>query len=225
MITEPKLKSYRNSEFLEFISSTIELVNRSGIVALDPPKAALEVAYNNLDNSFKVSQGSLLTATVQELDVRRDDAVRGLRGLAKAYTYHFDTDKKAAGIAIFQAINKYSGNIAQLNYQAQTATLKSLSGDFEDDAVLAAAIVTLDLAAWTAELKNANIDFETKYLDRVTDQANKKVAPVSEQRPAAIEAYNTLIQHIQANHILNPSAALTELIGQLNELVMKYNAL
>jgi hypothetical protein len=225
MIKEPRLKTYRNSEFLEFVSSTIELVNRSGLIILDNPKSDLENAYKDLDKSFKASQGSNLTATVQELDARRDDAIRGLRALSKAYTYHFDADKKAAGAALLKTIDKYSGNIAQLNYQAETATLKSLVGDFNNDADLAAAIVTLELTTWVTELNNANVDFETKYLDRVTDTASKQTVAVREHRPAAIEAYQTLIKHIEANNVLSPSAALTDLIGQLNELVNKYNAL
>ncbi len=225
MISEPKLKTYRNSEFIAFMNDTLGLLTRANIAALSSSQADLQTAYDALDTSFKVSQGSLLTASVRELDARRDAALRGIHAAAKAYSFHYDEATQAAAVAVTKAISKYGSRIAQLNYQAQTATLKSLVNDFENDADLTAALTTLHLTAWTAELKNANIDFETKYLDRVTDQANKKVSPVSEQRPAAIEAYNTLIQHIQANHILNPSAALTELIGQLNELVMKYNAL
>ena len=225
MISEPKLKTYRNDEFIAFMNDILVLLTRANIAALSTAQGELQTAYDALDTSFKVSQGSLLTASVQELDARRDAALRGIHAAAKAYSFHYDEATQAAAVAVTKAISKYGTRIAQLSYQAQTATLKSLVNDFENDADLTAALNTLNLTAWTAELKAANTAFEEKYLDRVTDQANKKVSPVSEHRPVAIEAYNTLVQHIQANNILNPSATLTELIGQLNELVVKYNAL
>ncbi|MFK7949480.1 MAG: DUF6261 family protein [Saprospiraceae bacterium] len=225
MISEPKLKTYRNSEFIAFMNDTLGLLTRANIAALSSPQADLQTAYDGLETSFKVSQGSLLTASIQELDARRDAAIRGIHQAAKAYSFHYEEATQVAAIAVAKAISKYGTRIAQLNYQAQTATLKSLIKDFENDADLTAALTTLNLSTWVAELKAANIAFEEKYLDRVTDKANKKVAPVSEQRPAAMTAYATVVQHIQANQILNPSAALTELVGQLNELVVKYNAL
>lgn len=225
MISEPKLKTYRNSEFIAFINDTLGLLTRANIAALSSPQANLQTAYDDLETSFKVSQGSLLTASVQELDARRDAAIRGINQAAKAYSFHYDEATQSAAVAVTKAISKYGTRIAQLNYQAQTATLKSLVKDFENDADLTAALTSLNLTAWVAELKNANTDFEAKYLDRVTDKANKKTTPVSEHRPAAIAAYDTMVQHIQANNILSPSTALTELIGQLNELVLKYNVL
>ena len=226
MIKEPKLKSYRNAEFLEFISSTIALVTRSGVTVLEGAKGNLETAYKDLDAAFKVNQGSALTASVQELDARRDNAIRGIRGMAKSYTYHFNPDKKAAGALLLKAMDKYSNNIAQLNYPAETAALKSLIGDFNADADLTAAIALLpDITEWVTELNEANLDFDAIYLDRVTDVAGKQTRPVSDFRPAAIEAYQTLVKHIEANSVLNPSAALTNLINQLNELVTKYDAL
>jgi len=225
MISEPKLKTYRNSEFIAFINDTLGLLTRANIAALSTAQAELQTAYDALETSFKVSQGSLLTVSVQELDARRDAAIRGIHSMAKAYTFHYDEAMASAGTAVSKAISKYGSRIAQLNYQAQTATLKSLIKDFENDADLTAALATLNLADWTTEMKAANTAFEEKYLDRVTDTAGKKVVPVSEQRPAAIAAYDTVVKHIQANEILNPSATLTELIGQLSELVTKYNNL
>jgi hypothetical protein len=225
MISEPKLRTYRNDEFIAFMNDTLALLTRANIAALSTAQGELQTAYDALETSFKVSQGSLLTASVQDLDARRDAAIRGIHSTAKAYAFHYDTTMQSAGVAVSKAISKYGSRIAQLNYQAQTATLKSLIKDFEADADLTAALALLNLDTWVAEMKAANIAFEEKYLDRVTDQAGKKVAPVSEQRPAAIAAYDTVVKHIQANEILNPSAALTELQGQLSELVTKYNGL
>lgn len=225
MLPTPNFRAYRNSEFIAFIGDVVELSKRNNIAELASQQAELETEYLQLDRAFKVSQGSLITTDIRSLDARRDAAIRGIRGVVVAYRYHFDAGAQAAANLLLQAIDKYGKQIASMNYQAQTATLKSLIQDLEVDADLTAALTSLHLTDWVAELKTANETFETTYLDRVRDNANKKMAPVSEYRPAAVEAYTTFVKHIEANNILNPSAALTDLIGQLQQLIEKYNVL
>ena len=223
MISTPSLKRYRNSEFIAFFSDVLQFVNTANITALTTPLVSLQNAYDDLGNSFKVSKGSLITESIQALDARRDVAVKGIRMSAKAFMYHFDDDIKAAATAVFQNIIKYGSRLTELNYQGETASLKSLIKDFENDTTLTAALTTLNLSAWVAELKTANESFEQKYLERITDNADKKVTAVGEHRPAAITAYQNLVKHIEANAVLNPSDELTVLINNLEELVGKYN--
>lgn len=223
MISTPSLKRYRNSEFIAFLNDVLQLANTANITALETPLAELQSVYNDLETSFKVSKRSLITESIQALDARRDAALKGIRMTAKAYTYHFENSFKEAATAVFQAIIKYGSRLTELNYQSETASLKSLIKDFENDTSLTTALTTLQLSAWVTELKTVNQNFETKYLERVTDNASKKVVAVKEHRPAAIAAYEQLIKHIDANTILNPSEALTTLASNLEELIGKYN--
>lgn len=223
MISTPNLRRYRNSEFVAFMNDVIKLVDTANIAALANSLSALQTTYDDLETSFKVSQGSTITATVQDLDARRDAAIKGIRAVVKGYAYHFDTAMQSASTLVLQTIDKYGRQLNELNYQAQTASLKSLIKDIENDADLTAALTSLHLAVWFAEMKTANEAFEQKYLERVTDNAAKKVVPVSEQRPPATAAYETLVKHIEANNVLNPSPELSALANALNELITKYN--
>jgi hypothetical protein len=223
MISIPNLRRYRNSEFVAFMNDVIQLVDAANIAALANPLSALQTAYGDLETSFKVSQGSMITASIQELDARRDAAIKGIRAVTKAYVYHFDATFQSAGTLVLQTIDKYGRQISELNYQAQTASLKSLIKDIENDTDLTAALTTLHLTSWFAEMKTANEAFEQKYLERVTDSAAKKVAPVNEERPQAMAAYQTLMKHIEANTILNASPELSALTNSLNGLITKYN--
>jgi hypothetical protein len=225
MLTTAKLKSYRIAELLEFLAGTIEIIDRSELTVLDSAKSDLIEAYKTLDDSFKVSQGSRITETVQTLDARRDDAIMGVAQLVKAFTYHFRPELAAAAKLMQKEINKYGVNIAKLNYQAQTAAIKSLLQDFENDGELRAAVSILQLTEWLTELKTANDAFATAYINRVADVVDKKVPPVSDLRPAAHAAFDKLKQHLQANTVLNPSKTLNTVVAQLNELIQKYNAL
>lgn len=220
---EPRLTSYRNDEFIAYIKASVELLTRANIPALVNVQADLQAAYDDLEHSFKVQRGSLLTATLQELDSRRDRAIRGLLNVVKAYGLHYDSSIVTAAMLLERAIVNYGTQIYTFNYQAETSTIVSLVNDFESDPDLVAALTLLNLTGWKDELKAANTDFEIKYLDRISEDVTKQVTPVSELRPAAIDAYGNLLQHVQANNVLNPSPALTTLIEELNRLAEKYN--
>ena len=159
MLTEAKLKLYRNSEFIGFIRNTIELINHSGLTILDDAKASLTLAHKYLDTSFKVSTGSNITTTVQELDARRDAAITGLAMISKAYTYHFDPEISKAGVLVSKEISKYGGRIAQQTYQAETTSLESLVKDFDTDTEVKAALTLLGLDTWVTELNTSTEAF------------------------------------------------------------------
>jgi hypothetical protein len=225
MLNIPRLSVYRNTEFIGFMTDVLDFANAANVAALTDKVAALQSNIDIMNNSFKAATHSDLTKDVQALDLRRDNAIKGIKTIATAHRFYANEANINASTSIVNSIDKYGQNIARFNYQAQTVTLQSLINDWENDADFQAALTLLHLNDWVAELKTANEAFKTIYQDRVTDMANKQRTAVSELRPATTEAYITLVKHIEANDILNPSAALTNLIGQLNELVNKYNAI
>lgn len=222
-MVEPRLKSYRNDEFIGYIKSSLELLTKANIPALSTVQTALQAAYDELELSFKINKGSLLTATIQELDARRDAAIRGILNVVRGYSLHYDENIKSAAFLIERAIVNYGRKIYALNYQAETSTVQSLVNEFENDADLVAALTLLNMTGWKDELKTANTDFENKYLDRISEDVVKDLPPVSELRPVAIDAYYDVLQHIQANNVLNPSPDLTTLTEELERLAEKYN--
>jgi hypothetical protein len=225
MIGEARVKKYRNAEFIGFMRSTVELIDKYNLTVLAAVKQDLVDAHKNLDLSFKVSSGSRITATVQELDARRDEAITGLTGVCKFYTYHYDPAIKNASALVHKEIMKYGAGVARQTYQSETESLLSLVKDFETDVALKAALTLLGLDAWVAELKAANLAFNEAYLARVGDVAEKKVAPVTDYRPAAVAAYDKLVQHAKAFSIATPSEGLTSFVKELAELERKYDGL
>ena len=220
---EPRFRLYRNDEFIAYIKASLDLLTRANIPALSTAQTTLQAAYDELELSFKINKGSLLTATIQELDTRRDNAIRGILNVVRGYSLHYDAAVKSAAFLIERSIVNYGTKIYTFNYQAETSTIVSLVNDFEGDPDLVAALTLLNLTGWKDELKTANTDFEGKYLDRINEDVTKQVTPVIELRPAAIDAYGNLLQHVQANNVLNPSPALTTLTEELNRLAEKYN--
>ncbi|MGB1205809.1 MAG: hypothetical protein ACPG5B_09195 [Chitinophagales bacterium] len=93
----------------------IELTRQTNFAPLATPSADLETAYTNLDIAFKITQGSLLTQSVQVLDTGRDLAIRSIKTIAKAYGLHYKETYRLAA-AILQELNKYNRSIHTLSY-------------------------------------------------------------------------------------------------------------
>jgi len=112
-----------------------------------------------------------------------------------------------------------------MNTQAETATLNSIHGDWEIKTELKAAITKLNLTAWVAELKTANNLFQQKFLARTQEYGAASPETLRAKRDETIAAYYELRNFIDAYEVIQPGAAITKLINELNALIEQYNAL
>jgi Family of unknown function (DUF6261) len=224
-ITTPAYGLYRNSEFIRYMKNVFTICsnNNPKLLKIDAQADALMAATTPLDDLFMIDRGNLLTAELQAIDLRRDEAISGLRLVANAYSYHFDPAIKNAANVLAAAIDKYGAGLARLNYIAETEVIDSLIADIAADAQLAAAVTTLQLDSWITELKTANQLFDTTYINRTGSYASKPDGNLTELRLVTTKVYNELMAHITAHFTLTPSDAYTKLIGELNSLTEQYN--
>lgn len=219
-----RIDRYSNSEFLTFISNTLEILDTHALAILDTTKASLQSAYDVMDNAFKKDSASLKTKDLKTLDKRRDDALKGIKGLARYYRYHFDESLRDASDAIVRSMDKYNKNIPALRYNRQTAVINSLLDDWATDPTLTAAITLLNLDTWKAELAAANAEFEDAYLGRNQEQALKDaVASATTVRDEVEATYYGLVRRIHSHADINPSPELTALMFELNAIINKNN--
>ncbi|OED35689.1 hypothetical protein AB832_06225 [Flavobacteriaceae bacterium (ex Bugula neritina AB1)] len=221
----PYLNRYRNGEYLQYMKDILELLAKQDIDALSltNQKNALEAIINTIDTSFQQAQGSAITQEIIALDERRDRAIIGFRSVIDGYTYHFQNNMATAAKALITNISSHGDSIPRMSYQEETAILNSIVKDMETEGELSQAITTLNLGSWLAELKTANQNFTSKYLERVGEAAANQSADIPQLRGNATEAYRTLITHIQAHQTLSGTAAYTTIINQVDVLAGQYN--
>ena len=215
------LNKLSNAEFVAYMADVVTLYNRIPQPTLAPFVADLTTALIDLDAAYQIERANILTQEVQELDERRDYAIRGIKRVLEGYLLHFDEPTKRAADLLLRSMNKYNRRIDKLNYKEQTAAVKSLINDWTNDVTLSDSITLLNLLPWQQELATANTDFNTIYMDRVQDDAAKQVVPVSRQREPVGELYNNLERKTVAYHEIDPTT-YNELITGLEELIEKY---
>ena len=221
MIKSVYFNSLTKGDFIAFMSDVVTLYNRVSHPTLAPYVIALTDAVADLKTAYGQERGSVLTDSVQEMNKRRDDAIRGIKTIAKGYLFHADPTVRGAADLLLRSMNKYSKRINKLNQREKSATIKALLNEWTNDVMLADAINLLHLQDWKQELSATNTDFRTIFLDRVQGEAEKSVPPVTRQRPAVTEVYRTLKRQTLAYAQISP-VTYTPLVNDLEELIAKY---
>lgn len=227
MIQSIDLSKFRNSECVQFFSDSLKIINLNNPTLLQvlPKYDFLNTVQMELEALFKKSTENPITATIETLDTRRDRAVSGIIAVANGYSFHFDPALAGQASVILNYLKIYTTNIAQDNYNSETATITNMVSDFESRPELTASITALNLTAWKNELKAANSAFSTQYIARTQDLATASPDNLKSKRLQANEAYYELRNHIEAHATIAPSALYTKTINEINALIGQYNTL
>jgi len=225
MINSVNFKLFRKSESVQFFNDIVTLCSESNPKALniEAQFSTLSECVNSLNMNFVTDRSSEITNDLIALDQRRDKAITCLRMLTEGYTNHFDPAKSEAAKLLLQAIDKYGSRISKMNYQAETSTLENLGDVLQNDASVSDLVNKLNLSELTVEMIEANRAFNTRYLDRVREEAGQNEVATGELIKKSIACYRLLTAHIEAHNTLNSSGELSTLIDRINELIQRYN--
>ncbi|WP_430412851.1 DUF6261 family protein [Kordia sp.] len=221
----PVFSRYRNSEFLQYMKDVLEIVNDTDVDALQLTKQrdALATLANVMDNLFQQEQSSGITQELIDLDTRRDKAFMGIKASLESFGYHYDESLQSAARSLLFNLNNYGTNIPRMNYQAETAVIDSMLSDWETETNLIAAVTTVQLADWIAELKTANATFNARYIARVYEEADTPATSFTAIREDGTSAYKQLVAHMEAHATLGSNAMHQDLVNRIGTLAKQYN--
>ena len=215
-----RMTNITNGDFVAFMNNVLTLYNRVSHPTLAPYVTALSDAVVDLNAAYRQERGSYLTSSVEELDERRSNAIRGIKAVARAYAYHADSLLRQAAALLLDNMNKYDKRIDKLNYLEKSTVISALLREWTNEVMLADAINLLHLQDWKQELSAANTTFRTVYLDRVQEEGRKAIPPISKQRPAITELYRTLKRQTLAYAQISPQT-YSPIVNELEELIAK----
>lgn len=228
MITSIDLAKLRNSEFLQFMTDCLSIVNLNNATTLQVKQqySSLQAITKTIETLFKIDPSNSLSDELQALDARRDAAINGIAELINGYTYHYDAATKAHATTLSKHLAIFGIGIAKNNYQSETTILRSIINDWNTQPKLTAALTTLNLISWKTELETANNAFATKYLTRTQQLGAANPDSIRNKRVEAINAYYALRDRIDAFFTVNEGAApYSKAVNELNALITQYNTL
>ncbi|MGQ1783768.1 DUF6261 family protein [Saccharicrinis sp. GN24d3] len=226
MILNLKLTSLRNSEFVQFYTDLLAIIEKHEPIRIQIEAQYLPLKQNQdrLTEVFKQKQGSILTEEIADLDGRRDRDFVGISTLVEAYTYSYEPEKKEAAIILKDSLKSYTG-AARMNYRAETSMLNDLVEKWRSEEELVHAVETLGQQAWLKELDTSNKLFNDRFLARVQETAGNPDVKVKEIRDGMMSQYKTMLNHIKAHATLNGNESYDSLINQMNVLIEEYGKL
>lgn len=223
----PHIKSYSLLELLPFGKAYITVCtnnNPNNALSIKQFIDGFEKPLLDVGAAYAYQKDSPQTKDLIAEDIRRGRAFMGIKTEALAKTYYFDATIAKAADIVLACIKKYGKRVSDLDYNKETEVIDKLVDDFENDSTVKAAIATLGLTAWVAELKEANKLFKQKYLERTQQYASQPSKPAHELRPLAIAAFETLELQIRSRAVIDDKGKYDVLIAQLNALTQQYDA-
>lgn len=228
MIKAITLSALRNSEFAQFVSDVLGMVERNGPDAMQVQEEfdKLKAGYDVLIDLLKPIKAHVLTSELEAADSRRDMAINGISTVISGYTNHYDPSVSDHAKNLQRQLDVYGTGIARLNYQSETSTLTSLVADFKGKPEMTAAIAALNLTDWLNELDTANKAFNALYLKRAADIGTNPPESVRDKRLRIADDYYNLRDMVNSYHIIKKGAEpYATTINQVNVIIDKYNVL
>lgn len=223
-----KFIQLRNGEYVQFATSVINLLQQNDPAALGivPQLAAFQSISDLIEDLYGTYHGSRITPQIHTLDQRRGRAISGIRLYLGGLVYHYDPAISAAAHTLVRNMKLHGAGIARQNYMAETANISHIIDHWASNAKLAAAVATLQLAPWLAELQAANDAFHTQYMLRTVENAAASPTNIKEQRVLSEKLYYTLRNALGALALVhNYAQPWGNAVNDLNALIGQYKTL
>ena len=143
--------------------------NHELLLEIEKEYALYEKVYAKLTYSGKGQ-------SIAEADAKRDKLFAGIKTFLKGYEKLPSLPGHAEAMALFEIFKTYGLDLDKLNYAAETAQMNRLLADLEKPEN-AAKLKTLNLADYTAQLKQAQTDFEEMYAEQAEANADLRQLP------------------------------------------------
>jgi len=228
MINSIKLQTLRNSEYIQFFTDVLKVVSNNNPEALEVKALydALHSKANEIESLFKVSQGSMVTKEIENLDARRDKAINGVTLIIQALTYSADLTVSNYAKTLEAHLSLFGTGIAKDNYLSETTVLRNIVNDWKTKPDLKEAITTLQLLSWQTEMEQANNEFSETYSKRNDQLAGASGDKLKALRLEGNEAYyklrTRLNSYLDINEGTDPWATT---VNQINQNINNYLAL
>ena len=207
----------QNMEHYQFASRVLQLCNEAKVGKLTAVLGSLAASVADEDRVLNQPRTGADTKALEEADRKRDKSYQSLRLLVALHLNSADKAVLAAAEAVDRVMKAYP-DVAASNYDKETGLIKNLVADLRT-AALAPHVARLQAQGYINLLDADNKAFDTLFHARVKSGAPAGSFDIKPLRAATDKALNAVLRRIDALDELEPSASITALITQYNNLV------
>lgn len=181
--------------------------------------ASLDVfndALDGYDAALKESASIPSASVASAADAERDFAWRGGNAYVKAMTAHPVEATRAAAVEVKALFDKY-GDPTSLSQAEESGVLHNLTQDLQ--ALPSEKRTALALDVWIADLETKEEAFLAAVQQRTSEQSERIIGIVKQSRQKADEAYDSLVETVNALVLLEGEADYATFIDHMNVLI------
>lgn len=177
-----------------------------------------EARLKTYDGVLVLERGNVLSGKISLADVERDNALKALVNVVKAYTLFPEEEIADAALKLLHVIEKYGEGIDRLPYLQESGILSNLLQDLALQEYTDA-IGLLHLEDWVTKLREAAARFDDLFVSRETDNSTKLSGRVKEIRQAVQADFEQLAVWVNAYEVVYGAEGYAELSARINEAV------
>lgn len=218
------LRPLHNEEHFKFHTDVDGLITEATpevlkIPLLYPPYKAL--LSNELEAMDKISKSST-TEKIDAADIARDNVIQGIIKMDNAMLHHFDPAINEAAARVKIVLDNFAG-ITHYSYDKESAAIIKLLELLKGS--LAADVAAIGITSWVTELEAKNKEFDALFTSRYDEQAAKTALQMKDVRIEIDDAYNKIIERINALIVIEGEAAYVDFVTKLNLRIDHYASL
>ena len=212
-VTLQKMKNYTHNAFMHDVESVLIAENMASH-GFEKNMEALNLALQAEDASLRVRRKNYKTDDLVKLNAYREELYAGLLYQHQSYLRHYDESlRKAAGrIAhLLKSIAFIHNTSNLLRYtRINTILLKLRKPEF------APFTEALQLQGWLDALDNANQQYYSLWMTRLSENAQKGSGNVLSKRVVTDKVYQGIVQRVHALILIDGPENYTHLVRRLN---------
>lgn len=211
----------RNDEHAQFHSDIFKVIMLHTAIKLGVVKliGKYESAIAAEEAAMLVDQGSVFTKTITQADEYRDQLDRSFNLLVESKTYDYDPVVRESAWRVERILQQY-GNLRKLTYNEESKGLTNRS--LELNSKYAADVALIGGTELLARGDQANDEFSNHFGDRANEKAAVISGNVRTARQEVDDAYDAIVNQINALALVNGDTDYAEFIDQTNYYVKYY---
>ena len=220
-----------NGQHVQLMTKELEAIPQESAEELGfaEQRAVFAKAANNEISCYKPFKGYLDTDEVETADAGRDDEFYFYQAITRAYAdFCSDAEKRELAKKLLFLFNE-AGQVAKMDYAAETATLTQLVAKMRQEPYLSA-LSAIGIETAPDKIEAANQRFDAIYSQRATEEYSRTTTrDMKELRPVTDEAFDQLVEAINALYMVatitkdeTKREALQKIIDDANVHLYRY---
>ena len=217
MIKSTNLANARMMDFYQVMSLTSNYLSKEDleVLQLTPYATEFNAAFSELDEAVKQAKKTKYTENILAADDNRDNVYTGFTGALRSMLRFPDLDIASSAEALKIITDKYGNNITRSPQREESAILSNIVAELQSEAN-ALLLQKTGLNIWVEKLDEANKEFDNLYISRTEKEAEIIVGLTRTERGKMQDAFEKLIQAIEALAFINDEAAYKTLADRIN---------